>query len=180
MPRYVAFLRAINVGGHIVKMDALRRHFASLGFDDVETFIASGNVIFQSRSTAAAALERRIEACLEERLGYEVKTFLRTDAEVTAIAAYRAFEPARVASAGAFNVGFLAGPLDNLAITKVKGFASAIDEFHVNGRELYWLCRTKQSDSKFSNVAFEKAIGARATFRGLNTIRRLADTLALP
>jgi uncharacterized protein (DUF1697 family) len=72
MPRYVAFLRAINVGGHIVKMDALRRHFASLGFDDVETFIASGNVIFQSRSTAAAALERRIEACLEERLGYEV------------------------------------------------------------------------------------------------------------
>ena len=109
-----------------------------------------------------------------------MKTFLRTDAEVTAIAAYRAFEPARVASAGSFNVGFLAGPLDNLAITKVKGFASAIDEFHVNGRELYWLCRTKQSDSKFSNVAFEKAIGARATFRGLNTIRRLADTLALP
>jgi len=132
MPRYVAFLRAINVGGHIVKMDALRRHFASLGFDDVETFIASGNVIFQSRSTAAAALERRIEACLEERLGYEVKTFLRTDAEVTAIAAYRAFEPARVASAGSFNVGFLAGPLDNLAIYgsyTVSYLPSAGDQF---------------------------------------------------
>lgn len=180
MPRYVAFLRAINVSGHVVKMDALQRHFASLGFDDVRTFIASGNVIFKSRSTAAAALERRIEACLEDRLGYEVKTFLRTDAEVAAVAAYRAFEPASVASAGSFNVGFLAGPLDNVAITRVKGFASAIDDFHVNGRELYWLCQTKQSDSKFSNAAFEKAIGARATFRGLNTIRRLADSLALP
>ena len=180
MTRYVAFLRAINVGGHIVKMDALRKHFGSLGFDDVETFIASGNVIFKSRSTAAAALERRIEACLEDTLGYEVKTFLRTDAEVAAIAAYRAFEPARVASAGSFNVGLLGGPLDKAAITKVKGFVSPIDDFHVNERELYWLCRTKQSDSKFSNAAFEKALGVRATFRGLNTIRRLAENLALP
>ncbi|HKV99864.1 MAG TPA: DUF1697 domain-containing protein [Vicinamibacterales bacterium] len=180
MTRYVAFLRAINVGGHIVKMDALRKHFTSLGFDDVETFIASGNVIFRTRSNAAAALERRIEACLEERLGYEVKTFLRTDAEVAAIAAHRAFEPARVASAGSFNVGFLAGALDKAAITKVKGFVSEIDDFHVNGRELYWLCRTKQSDSKFSNAAFERVIGVRSTFRGLNTIRRLAENLALP
>lgn len=180
MTRYVAFLRAINVAGHIVKMHALRKHFTSLGFDGVETFIASGNVIFQSRSSAAAALERRIEACLEDTLGYEVKTFLRTDAEVAAIAAHRAFEPARVASAGSFNVAFLAGPLDTPAITKVKAFASAIDDFHVNGRELYWLCRTKQSDSKFSNAAFEKALGLRSTFRGLNTIRRLAENLALP
>ena len=180
MPRYVAFLRAINVGGHIVKMDALRKHFASLGFDDVETFIASGNVIFQSRSTAASALERRIEACLEDRLGYEVKTFLRKDAEVAAIAAYHAFEPAYVAAARSCNVGLLASELDKAAITKVKGFTSPTDDFHVNGRELYWLCRTGQGDSKFSNAAFEKALGVRATFRGLNTIRRLADTLALP
>jgi uncharacterized protein (DUF1697 family) len=62
----------------------------------------------------------------------------------------------------------------------VKGFVSEIDDFHVNGRELYWLCRTKQSDSKFSNAAFEKVIGLRSTFRGLNTIRRLAENLALP
>src|SRR5262249_24054226 len=141
---------------------------------------ASGNVIFRSRSSAVAALERRIGAHLEDQLGYEVATFVRTDAEVAAVAAYTPFEPARVASAGSFKGGFPAGPLDTAAITKVKGFCTAIDDFHVNGRELYWLCRTKQSDSKFSNVAFEKAIGVRATFRGLNTIRRLAENLALP
>jgi len=179
MTRYVAFLRAINVGGHIVKMDALRKHFASLGFDDVETFIASGNVIFRSRSSAAAALERRIEACLEDKLGYEVKTFLRTDAEVTAIAGYRAFEPVHVAAARSFNVGFLSSVLDKTAITRVQGFTSPTDDFHVNGRELYWLCRTGQADSKFSNVAFEKALGVRSTFRGLNTVRRLAKNLAV-
>jgi uncharacterized protein (DUF1697 family) len=48
MPRYIALLRAINVGGHLVKMDALRRHFEELGFDPVETFIASGNVMFEA------------------------------------------------------------------------------------------------------------------------------------
>src|SRR5262249_38136649 len=153
MPRYIAFLRAINVGGHIVKMEQLRKHFASLGFEDVETFIASGNVIFKSRSTAPATLERRIEACLEEKLGYEVKTFLRTDDEVAAIAAYRAFEPAHIAAARSFNVGFLTSALDKMAITRVKGFTSPTDDFHVNGRELYWLCGTGQAESKFSNVA---------------------------
>ena len=180
MPRYVAFLRAINVGGHIVKMDQLRKHFVSLDFEDVETFIASGNVIFRSRSSTPATLERRIEACLEETLGYEVKTFLRTDAEVAAIAAYRAFEPAHIAAARSCNVGLLASALDNAAVAKVKGFTSPIDDFHVNGRELYWLCHKGQADSKFSNVAFEKACGVRSTFRGLNTIRRLAQNLALP
>ena len=73
MPRYVAFLRAINVGGsHVVKMDTLRARFEGLGFSRVETFIASGNVIFETRSKDAAGLERRIEAMLEMSL--ETKT----------------------------------------------------------------------------------------------------------
>ncbi len=69
MPRYVAFLRAINVGGHTVKMDYLRMLFEALGFSNVETFIASGNVIFDSKATSAKALEKRIEHCLAEALG---------------------------------------------------------------------------------------------------------------
>jgi uncharacterized protein (DUF1697 family) len=65
MPRYFAFLRAIDVGGHVVKMEALRGHFEDLGFLAVETFIASGNVIFQSKSVKAAELEKKIERRLE-------------------------------------------------------------------------------------------------------------------
>ena len=54
MPRFVAFLRALNVGGaHVVKMDALKRHFEAMGFTDVETFIASGNVVFTAKSAKA-------------------------------------------------------------------------------------------------------------------------------
>jgi len=60
MPKFIAFLRAINVGGHVVKMDQLRRFFEALGFANVETFIASGNVIFESKSKDPAALQRQI------------------------------------------------------------------------------------------------------------------------
>ncbi len=79
MTRTIAFLRAINVGGHTVKMDVLRRHFELLGYTDVETFIASGNVIFTAPSHNAQMLEMTIENKLREALGYEVATFLRTE-----------------------------------------------------------------------------------------------------
>ena len=55
------------------------------------------------------------------------------------------------------------------------GFKTAIDDFHVHGREIYWLCRKGQSDSTFSNAAMERKLRISATFRGMNTIRRLAE-----
>jgi uncharacterized protein (DUF1697 family) len=94
MPKYVAFLRAINVGGHVVKMDQLRDLFDELGFTNVETFIASGNVIFDSSSRVAKALERKIEKHLRERLGYEVATFIRSITEVAEMAGYEPFADA--------------------------------------------------------------------------------------
>ena len=57
MPRFFAFLRAINVGGHNVTMEKLRGLFEASGFKDVETFIASGNVIFTSNSKTRKGLK---------------------------------------------------------------------------------------------------------------------------
>lgn len=173
MTRYVAFLRAINVGGHVVKMDVLRGCFESLGLAGVETFIASGNVIFESR-VAAAALERRIEACLRESLGYEVATFLRTDAEVAAIALHRPFPAPALAAAAALNVGLLTEPLSAAAKRTLMKFCTDVDDFHVHDRQIYWICRNRQSESKFTNAAMERSCAVRATFRGINTIRKLA------
>jgi uncharacterized protein (DUF1697 family) len=178
MPRLVAFLRAINVGGHVVTMETLRRLFVDLEFDEVETFIASGNVIFSTRGRDAGALERRIERHLGASLGYEVKTFLRTVSEVKAIAEHAPFTPARIQSAGAFSVGFLAEPLDAGSTKALLALRTEIDDFHVHGREVYWLCTRRQGESKFSNVVFEKAVKARVTFRGANTVARLAARYA--
>jgi uncharacterized protein (DUF1697 family) len=174
MPKLVAFLRAINVGGHTVSMDTLRREFEAIGLKDVETFIASGNVVFTAPPGKATALERKIEKRLHDSLGYEVRTFIRTEAEVAAIAGYKPFEEAQIRSAQAVNVAFLGHPLEPAAVKLLMAMRTPIDDFHVNGREMYWLCRKKQSESTFSNARFEKALGGRATFRGVKTIVKLA------
>jgi hypothetical protein len=56
----------------------------------------------------------------------------------------------------------------------LHGLKTGIDDFHLNEREVYWLCKVKQSESKFSNAVFERATGARVTFRGVSTIAKLA------
>ncbi|MGH7483915.1 MAG: DUF1697 domain-containing protein, partial [Longimicrobiales bacterium] len=83
MARCFAFLRAINVGGRTVRMAALRELFDALGLERVETFIASGNVVFDVEGQEdPSALERRIEERLRRELGYEVATFLRARPEL--------------------------------------------------------------------------------------------------
>jgi uncharacterized protein (DUF1697 family) len=172
MTRYVAFLRAINVGGRTVRMAQLVEAFEGVGLARVETFIASGNVIFES-GAARRTLTTRIESCLRATLGYDVATFLRTDAEVREIAGRRPFPAAAIASAGAYSVGMLAAPLGRRAAAALKALETENDAFAVRGQEMYWLCQTRQSESTFSNTGFEKALGVRATFRGMNTMTRL-------
>ena len=178
MTRHIAFLRAINVGGHVVTMDVLKRHFARMGFSSVETFIASGNVIFQSRTAKTTSLEQTIEAALGKALGYEVATFVRTTDQLAAIAQREPFQRARLEEATAFVVGFLQAPLEAAAVRRLMALRTDIDDFHVDPREIYWLCRTKQSESTFSNAMFEKAVGAKTTFRSMTTIRKLAAKYA--
>ena len=174
MLRLIAFLRAINVGGHNVTMAELRGLFESLSLKEVETFIASGNVIFASRSKDIRTLQQKIEGELVRSLGYEVKAFLRTVPEVAAIAQYKPFNESQLSSAMALNVAFLAEPLSAEAEKLLMALKTETDDFHVHGREVYWLCKTKQSDSKFSNARFEKILNARATWRNVNTVVRLA------
>src|SRR5574341_897384 len=164
--KYIAFLRAINVGGHTVKMDHLRRLFESLGFSKVETFIASGNVVFETTSKNAQTLERKIEGRLKEALGYDAAAFLRTDAELAEIAHYEPFPQSKLAAATAFNVIFLAEPLDEKSKQKVMALRTDIDDFHIHGGEIYWLCKKKQSESTFSNAVLEKTLGRPSTIRG--------------
>ena len=168
--RCVAFLRAINVGGRVVKMDRLKQLFEGAGFTDVETFIASGNVIFDAGSKKAEAIERAIEKRLHDALGYEVHTFVRTCAELKSVEARKPFTGKAIETALAFNVAFLAAPPDAKAKKALMALATKLDDFHVNGREIYWLSKAKQSESVISNAVFEKTLGCRSTVRGINTI----------
>src|SRR6185312_9395937 len=172
----IAFLRAINVGGRVVKMENLRALFTKAGFTGVETFIASGNVVFDlSASAKGPALEKKIEAMLRDALGYDVATLVRTGAELKAVAEHEPFTPAQLQRAFTVNVAFLRQAPDPKALKALEAAKLPTDTFHVRGRELYWLSTIGQGRSKTSNAVFEKQLGMQSTVRGITTIRKMAE-----
>lgn len=142
----------------------------------VETFIASGNVIFTNKSTSIPALVSKIERALKEELQYEVPVFLRNDAELAAIATRRhtVFSEPEVSGAHSLNVGVLHEPLSPAALKAMLAFNSDAETFRTHEREIYMLLHTPVTNSKFTITKFEKAIGASTTFRNMNTMERLA------
>jgi len=171
MARCVAFLRAVNVGGRVVKMDALRAAFEALALAHVETFIASGNVIFDSRTRDLAALERKIEAHLRQGFGFEIDTFVRTLDEVAALTAHPAFDADAAATTQV--VGFLRSAPTPQALDAITRLSTDADRLQVHGRALLWCSDHKQSESVFSNAVFERALDMRTTFRALGSLRKL-------
>lgn len=173
MQQCVALLRAINVGGRVVKMERLRQIFTAAKFRAVQTFIASGNVIFECNATGIAEVEEQIENCLSASLGYEVATFVRTTGEVAQIAELNPFST-EAEDGSTLYIGFLKRAPERRARESVELLSSATDLFHINKRELYWLCRTRLSDSPVSGAVLEKKLGMAMTMRNRNTLRRIA------
>jgi uncharacterized protein (DUF1697 family) len=176
MPHYVAFLRAINIGGRVVKMDRLRALFEEMGHSDVKTFIASGNVVFQSRSRSTAVLEKQIEKNLKRALGYEVATFVRSADEVVAIVDHAPFVESELSDPdhNLYVALLREAPAHECAKAMLKR-RSDFDDFHINGREVYWLCRGRFSDSSTSSNELERTLRCAATVRNSNTLRKLAS-----
>lgn len=174
MIKYIAFLRAINVGGRNVKMYRLRQIFEEMSLVNVETFIASGNVIFDSDVVDRKNLETQIEVSLQEALGYRVDTFLRTVSELTAIAEYQPFAAAELENNNLY-IGFLANTPSDEREQDLQGFANEIDSFHIHEHQVYWLCRKSISVSKFTGGKLEKALDMPATLRNVRTIKRLVS-----
>lgn len=154
-------------------MAELRKQFEALGFSGVETFIASGNVIFQSRSANPGALEEKIERHLREALGFDVATLIRSASELFAVASLCPFPDADAPGASLY-VGLLRSRPGAAETKKILDMRTPTDEFRVQGREIYWLCRTKSMESVVSGARLEKAAGMAATFRNVTTIRKLA------
>jgi uncharacterized protein (DUF1697 family) len=141
VPRHVAFLRAINIGGRRASSKQLITALEGAGFENVTAFRASGNLIFDAdRTSSASALTKRVDEALTGALGFEVRSFLRTGAQVRAIAAFEPFTPkVLAASKGKLQVALLETPLPKGAREEVLALATDADPLAVSGRELYWL-----------------------------------------
>lgn len=173
MPRYAAFLRAVNVGGRVVKMDALVKILESMGFADVESFIASGNLVFSSK--AAKGLDAKIEAALGRACGFEVPVFVRTMDEVAAAAAHDPFPTRDATRFPTYLVGFLSKSLDAAGVGRLSLLSTKEDLFHVRGREFWWLSAYHPARPAITGRQLEKALGQPTTLRNPNTIRRMAE-----
>jgi uncharacterized protein (DUF1697 family) len=177
MSGYAAFLRGMNVGGHRISSAELRACFEVLGFRDVSSFRASGNVIFATPADPEPPTEMtaRIEAGLEASLGYEVPVFLRTASEVRAIAASQPFpQPLIVASQGKLQVAMLSAQPSPQARQEVLALASDEDRLAFGDRELYWLPSGGILDSVLDfNKGVAKLLGP-VTTRTKNTVEQVA------
>jgi uncharacterized protein (DUF1697 family) len=174
MPRYIAFLRGINLGNRYPAMSELKRLFEDSGFANVATFIASGNVIFEAKAADTAKLEKRIEQQLKGALGYEVDTFVRSEAEVAKILALDPF-PNLSKDGANVHVTFLKVELTSALAKKFVACGNDDDAFAVKGREYFWLRRGRMTDSKIWATPALKALKIpQGTMRNMSTIRKLA------
>ena len=174
MPKYAAFLRAINIGGRRITNDDLRTGFERLGFSEVAVWRASGNVIFETDARSSARLSARIDEGLSEAFGYEVVTFLRTAGEVRAIAEHGPFDPAHVrASKGKLQLALLGRRPATAARREVLAMATDDDRLAFGDRELYWLPSGGFADSELDRNRLAKALGP-ITFRTKNVLEEIA------
>ena len=175
MGDYIAFLRGINLGRQRVKMEVLRALFEQLKFTRVTTFIASGNVLFSDRATDEGVLRARIEQHLTKALGYSVDVFLRTPAEVAVMAKSRPFADTDLEVPGhVVYAVMLHAPLSPAVQRKVLACATAVDHLRFVGRDLYWLCQIRSSDSTVWTSPQMRALKFPTnTMRNMNTIKKL-------
>lgn len=169
---YVALLRGINLGGHHrVPMAALRDLVASLGHEQVTTYVQSGNVVFAADG-AADEVAAELEAALSARFGFEVPVIVRTRAELTRVAARHPFEHVQPDPVK-LHVFFLAGDPDPARVAALRPESFAPDELVIDGREVYVHFPNGMGRSKLS---FD--LGTPATARNWRTVRALRDLTA--
>lgn len=175
MPRYAAFLRAINVGGRQASKEALRAACERAGGTRAETLLASGNLIFDARGDERAVVER-LEAALQVVLGFEVAAFVRASEEMATVAARAAALAERDAT---LFVVFLATPPAPDAWRRLRAEATDSDRFELSGRQLFWLRRGGFVESPFAGPRLEKLLAAPATVRRSTTVLKMAARLDL-
>ena len=173
MTRHVALLRAINVHGRRVTMDRLTDVVAGLGHGDVGSYIASGNVLFTSRK-GRAALEPALEKAFADALGFDVPTFVRTQAEVEAVAAAEPFE---VPDGHTHIVAFLrAAPSEEVAAA-LAALANPADELVLVGDALHWHIHGPSMASAITQSAWDRSGVGPLTTRNITMLRKLVTKL---
>ncbi len=178
--RYVALLRAVNVGKRQVPMKRLGPLVEELGHTDVETVLQSGNVVFTAPRTEASAMEAALAKVLKAEFGFEVPVMVRTGAQLDRVIADNPYAKAAKADPKSVHVAFASGPVKASALKDVDVDRLAPDEFSAGKEEVYLHYANGQGRSKMLLGVFEKPLGLALTSRNWNTVVKLADLASEP
>jgi uncharacterized protein (DUF1697 family) len=174
MTTYIALLRGINVGGNkIIKMQDLKAMFQSLGFEDVRTYIQSGNVVFEGEEQSESLISGIIERQIEETFGFAVSVIMRTLDELEQTIANNPFKLTDKEDFKRWYVSFLPAEPSAEALDKLRIYEDGPDQIRFVGREMYVLYEVSVSQSPLFKVSFDKILGMPVTTRNWNTLNKL-------
>ncbi|WP_314586642.1 DUF1697 domain-containing protein [Paenibacillus terrigena] len=173
MTVYIGFLRGINVGGkNKIKMAELKKMLETMGFVGVETYLQTGNILFHS-DDPAEALRKRIEISISEQFGVSPTVVLRTAEQMEKIIADCPYAAESLTEGQTIQISVLTEEPDQQIAEILSHGKSEIDEFQLQGCEIYFLFRQSVLDSKLATNL--QKLGDRVTTRNWNTMKKLSE-----
>jgi len=174
MPTYIALLRGINVGGHKrVPMERLRALCEGFGFEQVATYIQSGNVVFNADQQSPADLVKKIEEKILVEFGFSASVITRTTGELEKAIERNPFLRESKSDPAKVFVAFLSQAPRADAAKKLAALATASEQVRHAGKETYLYYRDGMGRAKLTGSLLEKVLGVTATARNWNTVTRL-------
>lgn len=176
MPVLICLLRAVNVGGHgQIKMDALRELFTSLKFQDPQTYVQSGNVIFKSSESDLARTATRIQEGIQKQFGCCPQVILRSPGDLRKVIAGNPFRKRKDIEPGKLLVFFLAGEPAKDAAKSLAALAIQPEELHLTGRELYIYFPNGAGKSRLPWARVDKVLQTQGTGRNWNSVTKILE-----
>jgi uncharacterized protein (DUF1697 family) len=173
MTTYISMLRGINVSGQKkIKMDELKKLYESLDFKNVQTYLHSGNVIFECSDTNVAKLINKIERKIKNSFGFDVLVLIRTITEIQKLIENTPFVKKDTSK---LHVTFLSDTPTKSPINEINKIKDKSEEFFISGKEIYLFCPKGYGRTKLSNNFFERKLKLSATTRNWKTVNKLLE-----
>lgn len=177
METYIALLRGINVSGkNLIKMDALREACGKFGLTNVQTYIQSGNLIFQYKETDNSQLAKDIEDLILKEFQMQVPVMVLTKTELNSILEKNPF----LNDLSKYKSGLYISFLSEKSASQIHSTEFAPEEYYISGRAVYLYCSLGYGKTKLNNNFFEKKLKLKASTRNLKTseeLLRMANAL---
>jgi len=180
MPLYLALFRGINVSGHnLIKMEPLKKLMEEEGYVNVETYIQSGNVVFEHPETSKEKIAKAIEILMYREYGHNVLIFVLDEADLSKAITNNPYTGTEPEGQGVkkYFVAFLSGIPAGDGLDKLKKYHRGDDLYKIKDNVMYLKLSTSAADSKLTNVFIENKLNIKATIRNWNTTLKMLEMM---